>query len=39
MWHIWGTGEVPTGYWWGDWREGDHLEDQGVDGKGIEMDI
>ena len=17
MWHVWGTGEVPTGFWWG----------------------
>jgi hypothetical protein len=26
-------GEVPTGFWWGDLREGDHLEDPGVDGR------
>jgi hypothetical protein len=26
-------GEVPTGFWWGDLREGDHLGDPGVDGK------
>jgi hypothetical protein len=26
-------GEVHTGFWWGDLREGDHLEDLGVDGK------
>jgi hypothetical protein len=25
--------EVHTGFWWGDLREGDHLEDSGVDGK------
>jgi hypothetical protein len=25
-------GEVHTGFWWGDLREGDHLEDPGVDG-------
>jgi hypothetical protein len=23
-------GEVHTGFWWGDLREGDHLEDPGV---------
>jgi hypothetical protein len=22
---------VPTGFWWGDLREGDHLADPGVD--------
>ena len=27
-----GTGEVYTGFWLGDLREGDHLGDQGVDG-------
>jgi hypothetical protein len=26
-------GEVHTGLWWGDLREGDHLEDPGVDGR------
>jgi hypothetical protein len=25
-------GGVHTGFWWGDLREGDHLEDRGVDG-------
>jgi hypothetical protein len=24
---------VHTGFWWGDLREGDHLEDLGVDGR------
>jgi hypothetical protein len=32
MWHVWGRGEVHTGLWWGN-REGDHLEDSGVDGR------
>jgi hypothetical protein len=33
MWHVWDTGEVHTGFWWGDLRERDNLEDLGVDGK------
>jgi hypothetical protein len=24
---------VHTGFWWGDPREGDHLEDLGIDGR------
>jgi hypothetical protein len=27
------SGEVHTEFWWGDVREGDHLEDPGVDGR------
>jgi hypothetical protein len=30
-----GKGEVLTEYWRGDLREGDHLEDAGVDGRVI----
>jgi len=33
MWHIWGKREVYTGFWWGNLREGDHLEDTGIDGR------
>jgi hypothetical protein len=33
MWHVWGRGDVHTGLWWGNLREGDHLKDPGVDGK------
>jgi hypothetical protein len=33
MWHVKGKGEVHAGFWWGDLRERDHLEDLGVDGK------
>jgi hypothetical protein len=25
-WHVWGTGEVHTGFWWGVLMEGDCLE-------------
>jgi hypothetical protein len=28
-----GKSEVHTGFWWRDLREGDHLEDPGVDGR------
>jgi len=28
-----GREEVHSGFWWGNLREGDHLEDKGVDGK------
>jgi hypothetical protein len=26
-------GDVHTGFWWGDLREGVHLEDPGLDGR------
>jgi len=32
--HI-GTREVYTGFWWGNLRERDHLENPGVDGRMI----
>jgi hypothetical protein len=28
-----GREEVPTWFWWGKLREGDHLEEPGVDAK------
>jgi hypothetical protein len=28
-----GRGEVYTGFWWGNLREGDHFENPGVDGR------
>jgi hypothetical protein len=31
MWHVWRRVEVRTGFWWGDLREGDHLEYPRVD--------
>jgi len=30
--HVWGRGEVYTGFWWGNLRERDHLEDPGIVG-------
>jgi len=33
MQHIWRRGEVHTGFWWGNLRERDHLEDPGLDGR------
>jgi len=34
MWHVWGTGEVHTGFWWGGGpREGDRWEDLSVVGR------
>jgi len=30
---YWGRGEVRTGFWWGNLRESDHLEDPGIDGR------
>jgi hypothetical protein len=34
-----GRGEEHTGFWWGNRRERDHLEDPGVDGDNIKMDL
>jgi hypothetical protein len=33
MWHVSGREEVQTGFWYGNLRERDHLEDLGVDGR------
>jgi len=33
MWCIWGRGEVHMGFWLGNLRERNHLEDLGVDGR------
>jgi hypothetical protein len=29
---MWGRVEVYIGFWWGNLRERDHLEDPGIDG-------
>jgi hypothetical protein len=31
MQHVWKRAEVYTGFWWGNLRKGDHLEDLGID--------
>ena len=31
--HVWGRVEMCTGFWWGNLRERDHLEDPGIDGR------
>jgi hypothetical protein len=31
--HIQGRGEAYTGFWWGDLREGDNLENTGIGGR------
>jgi len=33
MCYIWGRGEMHTGFWWGRLKEGDHLEDLGIEGR------
>jgi hypothetical protein len=32
MWHVWGR-KISEGFWCGDVKERDHLEDQGKDGR------
>ena len=44
MWCVWWRGEGCTGFWWGNLRERDHLEDPGIlrwilrkwDGRGMD---
>jgi hypothetical protein len=33
MWHVWGTGEVHTGFWWGCLIEKDPLKGLGLNGR------
>jgi hypothetical protein len=33
MWLVLGRGEVCTGFWWGNPREGDHWGDPDIDGR------
>jgi len=33
MYQVWAKGEEYTGFWWGNLRKRDHLEDQGLDAR------
>jgi len=33
MWHVLETGEVYTGFWCADPKEGGHFQDLGIDGR------
>jgi hypothetical protein len=33
MQRVWAWGEVHTGFWWADLREGEHVEVSSIDGK------
>jgi uncharacterized protein YcaQ len=33
MWYVRERGEVRAGFWWGNEKDKDHLEDLGVDGR------
>jgi hypothetical protein len=33
VYHAWKKGEVYTGFWWGNVRERDHLEDPAIYGR------
>jgi len=39
IWHVGGTEEVHTGFWWRDLRKTAHLEDLGVDENTILTDL
>jgi hypothetical protein len=37
--HVWETAEIHTGLWFGDLRKRDHLENLGIDGENVKMDL
>jgi hypothetical protein len=39
MQYVWRRGEVPTGFRWGNLRERGYLEDPGLDGNNIKMNL
>jgi len=39
MWHISGRDEVRTEFWWGNMKERNHLEDPGIVGNMLKMDL
>jgi len=40
MLHVWARGEVHAGFWWGELRDGGHLEDPGLERRIIlKMDL
>jgi hypothetical protein len=36
MYNVWGKGEVHIGFWWENFKEGDHFDNSGVDGRIIQ---
>ena len=40
MWYVWGRAELHTGFWWGELRKREHLEELGKDWEdNIKMDL
>jgi hypothetical protein len=39
MWHAWERRGKFTGLWWESHKERDHLEDQGINGRRVRMDL
>jgi hypothetical protein len=39
MQHVWGRADVYTGFWWGNLKDRDHLEDPSIEGRIILISI